>query len=165
MPYASFDYRTKSWDRPHRVAKVEWHAGELFPRADFIAANLNRHAHNVVSFYNGRGTAARWIRQGKYALKWTRLSCRRFVVNAVRLQRFALAYNLANFLRRLALPRWVRHWSLTTLWEKLIKTRARIVRHARYVTYRMAEVAVHRTLFEKILARVARLMPLWRGTG
>ena len=78
----------------------------------------------------------------------------------MRLQLFARAYNLANFLRRLALPRRGKHWSLTTLREKLIKTGAWIVRHARYVTFQMAEVVVLRALFEQILARVARLTPL-----
>ena len=63
-------------------------------------------------------------------------------------------------LRRLALPRPVRHWSLTTLREKLIKTAARCIRHARYVTFQMAEVAVPRALFAQILARIARLTPL-----
>ena len=162
VSYASFDYRAKSWNRPRRVvAKVEWHAGELFPRVGFIVTSLTRRARNVVRFYNGRGTAEQWIKEGKYALKWTRLSCRRFADNAVRLQLFALAYNLANFLRRLVLPRRVKHWSLTTLREKLIKTGARIVRHARYVTFQMAEVAVPRALFEQILVRIARLTPLY----
>ena len=143
---------------------MEWHAGELFPRVGFIVTNLNRQAPNVVRFYNGRGTAEQWLKEGKYALKWTRLSCRHFLDNAVRLQLFALPYNLANFLRRLVLPRRVKHWSLTTLREKLIKTGARIVRHVRYVTFQMAEVAVPRTLFEQILRRISRLVPL-RDTG
>jgi hypothetical protein len=57
----------------------------------------------------------------------------------VRLQRFALAYNLANFLRTLALAQEVEHWSLTTLREKLVKIGARIVRHGRYVVFQLAE--------------------------
>jgi hypothetical protein len=75
----------------------------------------------------------------------------------VRLQLFALAYNLDNFLRRLALPKIVRHWCLTTLREKLIKIGAKVVQHARYVTFQMAEVAIPRKLFRQILARIARL--------
>jgi len=75
----------------------------------------------------------------------------------VRLQLFALAYNLANFLRRLVLPKRVRHWSLTTLREKLIKIGAKIVNHARYVTFQMAEVAIPRPLFREILRRIERL--------
>jgi hypothetical protein len=42
--------------------------------------------------------------EGKGALKWTRLSCRTFNANAVRLQLHALAYNLGNFLRTLVTP-------------------------------------------------------------
>lgn len=94
---------------------------------------------------------------GKYALKWTRLSCHRFLSNQVRLQLFALAYNLGNFLRRLALPQGIRHWSLTTLREKLIKIGAKFVQHARYVTFQMAEVAVPRQRFQQILRRIERL--------
>ena len=65
-----------------------------------------------------------------------------------------MAYNLGNFLRRLALPDGVRHWSLTTLRDKLIKIGAKVVRHARYVVFQMAEIAVARELFEAILKRI-----------
>ena len=74
-----------------------------------------------------------------------------------RLQLFALAYNLANFLRRLALPRDVKHWSLTTLREKLVKIGAKVTRHSRYVMFQLAEVAVTRNLFVAILDRITRL--------
>ena len=71
-------------------------------------------------FYNGRGTAEQWIKEGKYALNWTRLSCHQFDANQVRLQLFILAYNLGNLLRRLALPKAVKDWSLRSLQVKLI---------------------------------------------
>ena len=132
MTYASFHYEAKGWTRARRVvAKVEWHHGELWPRVGFIVTNLTRPNRRVVKFYNGRGTAEQWIKEGKNALRWTRLSCHAFRHNAVRLQLHALAYNLANFLRTLALPQEVEHWSLTTLREKLVKIGARIVRHGR----------------------------------
>ena len=155
--YHSFRYQAKSWDRSRRVvAKIEWHAGELFPRVGFVVTDLRRSPKRVVKFYNGRGTAEQWIKEGKNALKWTRLSCRRFKDNQARLQLFALAYNLANFLRQLALPRPVRTWTLTTLREKLIKIGAKAVHHARAVTFQLAEVAVPRELFAAILARIGR---------
>jgi Transposase DDE domain group 1 len=158
--FASFSYQAESWSKPRRVvAKVEWHQGELYPRVGFIVTNLTRPAGRVVKFYNGRGTAEQWIKEGKQALRWTRLSCRVFRDNAVRLQLFALAYNLANFLRSLALPEAVAQWSLTTLREKLIKIGARIVRHGRYVVFQLAEVAVPRALFAVILRRIERLRP------
>jgi hypothetical protein len=156
--HASFSYQAQSWTKPRRVvAKVEWHQGELYPRVGFIVTNLTRPAERVVKFYNGRGTAEQWIKEGKLALRWTRLSCRAFRDNAVRLQLFALAYNLANFLRSLALPREVAQWSLTTLREKLVKIGARIVQHGRYVIFQLAEVAVPRALFAGILRRIDRL--------
>lgn len=128
--FSSFSYQAQSWARSRRlVAKVEWHQGELYPRVRFIVTNMTRPAERVGKFYNGRGTAEQWIREGKHALRWTRLSCHSFRHNAVRLQLHALTYNLANFLRSLALPREVEQWSLTALREKLVKIGARIVRH------------------------------------
>jgi hypothetical protein len=156
--YHSFRYQAKSWDRARPVvAKIEWHAGELFPQVGFVVTNLRRSSKRVIKFYNGRGTAEQWIKEGKNALKWTRLPCRRFQDNQARMQLFALAYNLANFLRELALPRSLQTWALTTLREKLIKIGAKVVHHARAVTFQLAEVAVPRALFAAILARIGRL--------
>jgi hypothetical protein len=96
--YSTFRYQAGSWAKPRRVvAKVEWHLGELFPRVGFIITNTARRSRNVVGFYNQRGTAEQHIKEGKGAIKWTRLSCRTFTVNAARLQLHALAYNLGNF--------------------------------------------------------------------
>ena len=158
--FASFSYRAQSWSKPRRVvAKVEWPQGELYPGVGFIVTSLNRPAEWVSRFYNGRGTAEQWIKEGKLALRWTRLSCHAFRHNAVRLQLHALAYNLANLLRSLALPNEVEQWSLTTLREKLVKIGARIVRHGRYLVFQLAEVAVPRALFAAILLRIDRLRP------
>ena len=163
--HASFRYRAKSWTKPRRVVvKVEWHRGELFPRVGFIVTNLRWPSRRVVHFYNKRGTAEQWIKEGKHAIHWTRLSCQRFRDNAVRLQLFALAYNLGNFMRTLALPDEVSHWSLTTLREKLIKIGAKVVRHGRYMTFQLAEVAVSRELFARILGIIGRLRPLAHPT-
>jgi hypothetical protein len=111
----------------------------------------------LVHFYNGRGTAEQWIKEGKYALNWTRLSCHRFVANQVRLQLFTMAYNLGNFLRRLGLPKAVKDRSLRSLQVKLIKMGGRIVRHARRIVFQLSEVAVFRDLFAAILERATRL--------
>jgi hypothetical protein len=164
--YESFQYKAASWHKSRRVvAKIEWHAGELFPRIGFIVTNLRWKSSNVVKFYNKRGTAEQWIKEGKYALKWTRLSCHDFVDNQVRLQLFALAYNLGNFLRRLALPKSIKDWSLRTMREKLVKIGAKVVKHARYVTFQLAEVLVSRSLFREILERIHRLKPVPIETG
>lgn len=70
---------------------------------------------------------------------------------------FYRGINLGNFLRSLALPRKIKHWSLTTLREKAIKIGAKVVRRSRYVTLQLAEVAVKRELFGAILERIDRL--------
>src|SRR6266853_4855750 len=101
----SFHYQAASWDRPRRViAKVEHHLGELFPRVRFIVTALTGTNRAVVHFYNGRGTADQWIKEGKAATHWTRLSCHRFRANEGRLFLGVIAYNLGNLLRRLTLP-------------------------------------------------------------
>ena len=156
--YANFTYQAGSWTKSRRVvAKVEW--GELYPRVGFIVTNMSRPAERVVAFYNKRGTCEQWIKEGKGAIKWTRLSCRTFAANAVRLQLHALAYNLGNFLRTLATPEPIKDWSLTSLKEKLIKIGAKVVSHGRYVAFQMAEVAIPRNLFADILRLIAELRP------
>jgi Transposase DDE domain group 1 len=154
--HASFSYRAQSWKKPRRVvAKVEWHPGELCPLVGFIVTNLVRPAERVEAFYNHRGTCEQWIKEGKGAIKWTRLSCRSFAANAVRLQLHALAYNLGNFMRTLAMPEAAEPWSLTSLREKLIKISAKVVSHGRYVTFQMTEVAVADILPHRATARAA----------
>ena len=113
-----------------------------------------------MKFYNKRGTAEQWIKEGKYALKWTRLSCHDCVDNQVRLQLFAMAYNIGNFLRCLALPKPINDWSLRTMREKLVEIGAKVVSHARYVTFQMAEVLVSKSLLHQILAKIHRLKPV-----
>jgi hypothetical protein len=98
-----------------------------------------------------------WIKEGKGSIEWTRLSCRSFAANAVRLQLHALAYNLGNFLRTLATPEPIKDWSLTSLKEKLIKIGAKVVSHGRLSPSQMAEVVIPRNLFTDILRLVAEL--------
>ena len=153
MCVLTFQLRCGSERKRRIVAKVEWHAGELYPRVGFIVTNLTAR-RNVWSPSTIRRQSGASIKEGKNAIKWTRLSCRRFRDNAVRLQ-----LHLANFMRTLALPKEVEHWSLTTLREKLVKIGAKVVSHGRYVTFQLAEVAVPRSLFQKILSLIDDLRP------
>ena len=129
-------------------------------RVGFIVTKLSRPAERIVAFYNRRGTSEQCIKEGKGAIKWTRLSCRSFAANAVRLQLHALAYNLGNFMRTLAMPKAAEPWSLTSLREKLIKIGAKVTSHGRYITFQLAEVAVSRQMFQEILMLIARLRAL-----
>src|SRR5262249_52799443 len=84
------------------------------------------------------------------------LSCHRFRTNEVRLLLGVIAYNLGNLLRRLLLPVAIQDWSLTSLQQRLLKTGGRLIRHARHLTFQLAEKAWTRTLFRQILARMER---------
>lgn len=126
-----------------------WHRGELFPRVGFIVTRLSRAAKNVVCFYNKRGLCEQYIKEGKYALSWARLSS-----NQVWLALFILVYNLGNFMRRFALPREVSSWSLRSIQLKLIKIGAKVISHSHRTVFRLAEVAVSEVLFARILDRI-----------
>ena len=105
--------------------KVEFHFGELFPRVGSIETNLPTDSRAVVRFYIKRGTAEPWNKEGKQAVKMTRLSCHCLRANEVRLWLSVIAYNLENSWRCLALPKRIGNWSFTSLQQRLVK-------HARY---------------------------------
>ena len=153
--YASFSYQAGSWDR-----KRAW-----WPRWNGTPASCT--PASASSSPTCRGPPNGWwpstinearrsntSRKARTRSNGRGLSCSKFRDNAVRLQLHALAYNLANFMRTLALPKEVEQWSLTTLREKLVKIGAKVVRHGRYVTFQLAEVAVPRSLFQKILSLI-----------
>lgn len=156
--YADFTYQAQSWNQARRVvAKVEWHKGELFPPRWLHCDKPDAAGKAGGPVLQPTGTAEQWIKEGKNAVKWTRLSCHDFVDNQVRLQLFVLANNLGNFLRQVMLPRDIRHWTLTTMREKLVKIGAKVLHHARRVIFQLAEVAVPRDLFRAILRAIGRL--------
>jgi len=161
--YKSFLCEAASWQTARRVvAKVEHHVGELFPRVGFILTNMSLPSRAVVRFYNKRGTAEQWIKEGKQAVKMTRLSCHRFRSNEVRLWLSVLAYNLGNLWRRLVLPRRIAGWSLTSLKQRLVKTGSRLLKHARYYWLLLAESHLTRRLFGAMAGRIESL-PLPAG--
>jgi len=156
--YKSFRYQAGSWKIARRVvAKIEFHCEELFPRVGFIMTTLETDSRAVVRFYNKRGTAEQWIKEGKQAVKMTRLSCHRFRANEVRLWLSVIAYNLGNLWRRLGLPKNIDTWSLTSLQQRLIKTGGRLVKHARYYWLMLAEAHLTRRVFGAIVKRLTTL--------
>jgi hypothetical protein len=139
---------------------VEFHFGELFPRVGFIVTNLRdgQPGGGAVLQQAGDGeVAAATIREGKQAVKISRLSCHRFRSNEVRLWLSVIAYNLGNLWRRLVLPKRIGHWSLTSLQQRLVKTGGRLIKHARYYWLHLTESHLTRRLFASMLCRIAGL--------
>jgi hypothetical protein len=158
--YKDFLYQAASWNKARRiVTKIEYPPDEIFPRVGFIVTNLKWQDKKVVKFYNKRGTCEQWIKEGKYALNWTRLSCQRFVENEARLKLFIMAYNLGNFLRTLVLPEGIKHWSLRSIQLKLIKIGGRLIKHARYYCLLLAETSITEKIFSGLLNNIRRLCP------
>lgn len=98
-----------------------------------------------------------WIKEGKPAVKMTRLSCYRFRSNEVRLWLSVISYNLENLWRRLVLPQRIGNWSLTSLQQRLVKTGGRLVKHARYYWLLLAEGHQNRRLFGSMPRMIAAL--------
>lgn len=142
VEHKSFLYRAASWKAARRIgAKVEHHACELFPRVGFIATNRTLPNRAAVRLYNKRGTAEQGIKEGKQAVRMSRLSCHGFRSNDVRLSLSLIAYNLGNLWRRLALPAKIDSWPMTSLPQRLVKTGGRSVKHGRYCWLLLAEGA------------------------
>ena len=159
--YKDFLYQATSWNKARRiVTKIEYPPGEIFPRVGFIVTNLRWQDKKIVKFYNKRGTCEQWIKEGKYALNWTRLSCQRFVENEARLKLFIMAYNLGNFFRTLALPEGIKHWSSRKAGLKLIKIGGRLIKHARYYCLLLAETSITDKIFSCLLNNIRRLCPV-----
>ena len=152
--YETFEYQAASWSKPRWVVvRIAWHPGELFAKTGSIVTNLPFAPKELFRFYNQRGTAEQHI------ITWTRLSCKRFCDNEVRLQLHALAYNLGVFLQGVDLPEEIADWSLTSIQSRLIKIGARVVRHARKITFQLAEVAISGALFGKIITAIRNIKP------
>jgi hypothetical protein len=161
IKYKSFHYSAASWKKERRiVVKIEHHQGEFFPRVGYIVTNLKCDNRRVVKFYNKRGTCEQWIKEGKYALNWTRLSCQGFMENEVRLKLFIMAYNMGNIFRTLVLPEEIANWSLRTIQLKLIKIGGRLIRHARYYYMLLAEVTIKECLWKSIMRNISQLCPV-----
>jgi Transposase DDE domain group 1 len=120
---------------------------------------MSRPAERVVAFHNKHGTCEQWIKEAKGAIKWTRLSCRTFAANAVRLQLHAPAYNLGNFLRTPVTPQPIKDWSLRSLKGEAHQDRCQGREPRACVTFQMAEVAIPRQMFLEILRLIAELRP------
>jgi len=160
IKYVSFQYRAGTWEKERRiVVKIEHHQEELFPRIGYIVTSLKWPNKKVVKFYNKRGTCEQWIKEGKYALNWTRLSCQGFRENEARLKLFIMAYTLGNIFRTLALPEKIRDWSLRTIQLKLIKIGGRLIRHARYYYLLLAETTINERIWKGIMKKIRCLCP------
>jgi hypothetical protein len=129
--FTSVFYRAKNWKKRRRVlVKVEHHARQQ--EVYFVLSNERGPARAGYAFYNGRGECENRIAEVKNGFHGDRLSCHRFLANAVRLALHGLAYKLVN-LFRLRLPEPLRQLQISSLREKVFKVGARVLQTARRI--------------------------------
>jgi hypothetical protein len=164
MPYAvvhgEFYYQAGSWEYPRRViCKVEKPQGQMFSTTSYIVTNMDMSPEKVVKYYRNRGRMENFIKEGKGGFDFGALSSRAQVVNANRFQIHVLAYILFNYFRRLVLPESMRNNVIDTIRLKLIKIAARIVRSARYITFKLCSSCPYKKEFYKTIENIRSIGP------
>ena len=124
----------------------------------FIVTNMTAGPEGVVRFYNGRGTAEQWIKEGKYALNWTRLSCHRFVANRVRLSLFFWRTTLGTSSPAVSAQGGQALVAAECAGQADQDGRPSGTALPRLI-FQLSEVSVPRRLFQEVLDRISRLSP------
>lgn len=138
VEYGEFMYQAGSWSHPRRVVfKIEKSYGQLVHMHTFIVTTMEMEPYQVIQFYCGRGKMENFIKEGKSGFDFSAVSSASRVVNANKLRMHALAYNLFNWFRRLALPASMRTQHIDTIRLKLLKVAAKVLKSARYKYFKL----------------------------
>lgn len=158
--YGEFLYKASSWDYPRRVVcKVEKPYGQMLHMHTFVVTNMDSSPEDLIRFYCKRGQMENFIKECKSGFDMSYVSSSSMIVNANRVQIHALAYNLFNWFRRLALPEPMRKDRIDTVRLKLLKLAARIVSSARYVYFKLCSHCPYQTQFYETLSNIGKLRP------
>lgn len=156
--YGEFLYKADSWLYPRRVVvKVEKPYGKLIPMYTFIVTNMESQPEDVIRFYFNRGTMENFIKESKSGFRMDAMNSSSMITNSNKLQISALAYNLFNWFRRLVLPAKMRKLRIDTLRLKLIKIAARIIRSARYITFKLCSSCPYQNEYLETLRNIKNL--------
>ena len=161
VEYGEFEYQANSWSHPRRVVfKIEKPYGQMIHMHTFIVTTMEMTPYQVIQFYCGRGRMENFIKEGKSGFDFSSVSSSSKVVNANRLQIHALAYNLFNWFRRLALPANMRSQRIDTIRLKLLKIAARAIHSARYLVFKLCSSCPYKREFYETIQNIGRLQPL-----
>ena len=158
--YGEFQYQAGSWEYPRRVVcKVEKPAEQLIHMYTFIVTNMDSEPEKVIRFYCKRGIMENYIKESKNGFDFAAVSSSSKIVNANRLQIHALAYNIFNWFKRLALSASMRKQQIDTIRLKLLKIAARVVHSARYITFKLCSSCPYKNEFYETLENIRGLQP------
>ena len=158
VSYGEFFYKADSWLYPRRiVCKIEKPEDQLNFLYTFIVTNMNSSPEDLICFYCKRGLMETFIRESKHGFHMDAMSSHNMTVNANKLQISMLAYNLFNWFRRLVLPRSFQKLQVDTIRLKLLKIAAKLVRSARYLTFKLCSYCPYKNEFYKTLDHICEL--------
>jgi len=161
VEYGEILYQAGSWVSPRRVViKMEKPQGQMICIPTYIVTNMELPPESLIRFYCNRGRMENFIKESKHGFDFDTMSSPSMTVNANRLQLSALAYNLFNWFRRITLPTSMRMHHVDTLRLKLLKIAARLVRAARYLTFKLCSSCPYQEEFRQAFANIQRLTPL-----
>lgn len=125
----------------------------------FIVTTLGMEPYQVIRFYCGRDKMENFIKEGKSNFDFACVSGSSKLVNANCLLVHALAYNLFNWFKRLALAASMRKQRIDTICLKLLKIAARVVRSARYKYFKLCSSCPYKKEFYEKLEYIRNLQP------
>ena len=160
VEYGEFEYQAGSWSHPRRVVfKIEKPSGQMVHMFTFIVTTMESEPYQVIQFYCGRGKMENFIKEGKSGFDFSSVSSHSKAVNANRLQVHALAYNLFNWFRRLALSASMRKQRIDTIRLKLLKIAAKAVHSSRYIVFKLCSSCPYKREFYETLSNIWHLQP------
>ena len=156
--YGEFMYKASSWAYERRVVcKVEKPENQMVYMYTFIVTNMDSSPEYLIKFYCKRGLMENFIKESKSGFDFASVSSHSRIVNANRLQVHALAYNIFNWFRRLALSANMRKQRIDTVRLKLLKIAAKVVHSARYITFKLCSSCPYKNEFYETLSKIGRL--------
>lgn len=158
--YGEFMYQAGSWPYERRVVcKVEKPENQMVYLYTFIVTNMDSSPEYLIKFYCKRGLMENFIKESKSGFDFASVSSHTRIVNAGRLQVHALAYNIFNWFRRLALSAKMRKQRIDTIRLKLLKIAAKVIHSARYITFKLCSSCPYQNEFYETLSNISMLQP------
>jgi len=156
--YGEFMYQAGEWPYERRVVcKVEKPENQMAYMYTFIVTNMDSSPEYLVKFYCKRGLMENFIKESKSGFDFASVSSHTRIVNANRLQLHALAYNIFNWFRRLALSANMRKQRIDTVRLKLLKIAAKVIHSARYITFKLCSSCPYKNEFYETLSNISKL--------
>jgi hypothetical protein len=157
--YGEFRYAATSWGQTRRViVKVEKPVNQLVYMHTFIVTNMDLKPSEIIQFYCNRGKMENFIKESKSGFDMDTMSSHSMIINSNRMQISVLVYNIFNWFRRLVLPKSMRKFQIDTVRLKLLKIAAKMVRSARYITFKLCSSCPYKEAFIDTLNNI-KLLP------